>query len=154
MWHEVHEAFQATFQKTSIACFYVFWIQYLFCVHASVPHCAVYRETVTSSLGRWRLLIFHCILTSVTCTSLCWTGCVCRGRREEGYKEEEGVCVQLCVCGFRRWGWRMLGMCGRRQHERRRGLSPNWLCFPKSNPNPLCVWISTEPQTPHVRLSQ
>lgn len=30
----------------------------------------------------------------------------------------------MCVCGWRRWGWRMLGMCGRQQHERRRVFSP------------------------------
>lgn len=96
MWYEVHEAFQ----KTSIACFCVFWIQYLLCVLASVPHCAVYRETVTSSRGRWRLLIYHCILTSVTCTSLCWTGCVCRGEAGGG-RVQRGrgcVCVYNSVC--------------------------------------------------------
>lgn len=96
MWYEVHEAFQATFQKTSIACFNVFWIQYLFCVLASVPHCAVYRETVNSSLGRWRLLIFHCILTSVTSTSQDRV-CVSGGGGGKGTKRKR-VCVYDSVC--------------------------------------------------------
>lgn len=155
MWYEVHEAFQ----KTSIACFCVFWIQYLLCVLASVPHCAVYRETVTSSRGRWRLLIYHCILTSVTCTSLCWTGCVCvGGRRGGGYKEEEGVCVCTTLCvWFQEVGVKNAWYVRTTTTWKAARVEPKLIVLPKIKPKPaLCLNFDRASDTtrPFIAISK
>lgn len=155
MWYEVHEAFQ----KTSIACFCVFWIQYLLCVLASVPHCAVYRETVTSSRGRWRLLIYHCILTSVTCTSLCWTGCVCRG--EAGGRVQRGrgcvcVCTTLCVW-FQEVGVKNAWYVRTTTTWKAARVEPKLIVLPKIKPKPaLCLNFDRASDTtrPFIAISK
>lgn len=154
MWYEVHEAFQ----KTSIACFCVFWIQYLLCVLASVP-LVRFTGKLWPRLGAGGDCLY------ITASWLLWhvlayvgRGVCVGGRRGGGYKEEEGVCVCTTLCvWFQEVGVKNAWYVRTTTTWKAARVEPKLIVLPKIKPKPaLCLNFDRASDTtrPFIAISK